>query len=342
MAKKRKFTTLHVNIDGEIYRKSVAYHTVAELAEKKQKFMQEIESKSKSKIFSEIADEWEEEHSKKIEYYTQSCYIAPLKDLKSEFGDFDITEITSIIFQRFLDNMATKGYAKQTIKLRRIVMSQIFDYAIFQGYAQYNPIKVCKVSKQAKQTIRLLPDETDIDKIKNDTDTFFGRYCMLLMYTGLRKEEALALNYEDLDFNNNLIRVNKALIFENGKGIIRDKTKTESGNRFVPFLPVLKDIFKEHKDGLIFTFDGQPIKKYQFDKGFDKFRKEIGLTCTSHQLRHYFATVCFDAGLDEKDTQEIMGHSKISTTKDIYTHIRKQRKEEAFNKLNLFVQNDIS
>lgn len=338
MAKKRKFTTLTIKLNGKTYKKSVAYHNVAELSEKREAFIKEIE-KSIDKNFAKIADEWEEQHSKTIEYYTQSCYAAPLKDLKAEFGKDDISEITSITFQKFLDNMAQKGYAKQTIKLRRIVMSQIFDYAIFQEYVTYNPIKVCKVSKQAKQTTRLLPAESDIDIVQNNTNDFFGKYCMLLMYTGLRKEEALALNYEDLDFNNNLIRVDKVLIFENGKGMIRNTTKTKAGKRFVPFLPILQNVFEQGKKGLVFTFDGQPMKKYQFDKGYNKFRKQTGLTCTSHQLRHYFATVCFDAGLDEKDTQEIMGHSKISLTKDIYTHIRKERKQEAFEKLNAFTQN---
>lgn len=336
MAKKRKFTTLTVTLDGNTYKKSVAYRNVAELSEKREEFIAELKRKN-SKAFSLIADEWNDKHSEEVEYYTASCYAAPLKDLKAEFGDDNIDEITSISFQKFLDDMAKKGFAKQTIKLRQIVMSQIFDYAIFKEYITYNPIKVCKVSKQAKQTARQLPPDSDIIKIKENCDSVYGLYCMLLMYTGLRREEALALEYEDLDFENHLIRVNKALIFENGRGVIRNKTKTNAGQRFIPLLPILETLFDRNQKGLIFTSNGKPLEKYQFDKGFNKFKKATGITCTSHQLRHYFATVCFDAGLDEKDTQEIMGHSKISLTKDIYTHIRKERKNDAYNKLKDFM-----
>jgi len=154
----------------------------------------------------------------------------------------------------------------------------------------------------------------------------------------MRREEALAVSYEDFDLKNNLIRVNKTLIFDSNSGIIRDSTKSTAGNRFIPFIAPLQQILTiKGKKGLLFNRDGRPLKKGEFDKAFNKYRKDVNISCTSHQLRHYFCTVCFDAGLDEKDLQEIMGHSKIAMSKDIYTHIRKQRKQAAADKLNSFL-----
>ena len=68
----------------------------------------------------------------------------------------------------------------------------------------------------------------------------------------------------------------------------------------------------------------------------EKYQKTYGVTFTAHQLRHGFATMCYEAGIDEKDAQELMGHSDISLTRSIYTHIRAERKNETISKLNNF------
>lgn len=337
MAKKRKYSKVTVEIDGVTYRRTVAYYTLDEFAEKKAKVIAEFQRQAQ-KIFSDVADEWEEYHEQSIQTYTQICYQAPLKDLKAEFGDCILKEITAINFQLFLERMAAQSFAKQTIRLRKIVMKQIFDYAMLQGYVNYNPVAVCKIPKKAVSGKRTLPSDEDINIIKKHLDGMWGLYCNLLIYTGLRREEALALTYEDIDFKNEVIHINKSLIFENGKSYVRDSLKSAAGKRTVPLLKPLKNILDKEGSGYLFTLkDNKPLVKWEFDKGFSKFREETGLRCTSHQLRHYFATLCFDANLDEKDVQDIMGHSKISLTKEVYTHIREERRTKTANRLNSFL-----
>lgn len=337
MAKKRKYSKVSIEIDGVTYRRTVAYYTLDEFAEKKAKVIAEFQRQA-LKTFSTVADEWEEYHTQSIQTYTQICYQAPLKDLKAEFGDCILKEITAINFQLFLERMAAQSFAKQTIRLRKIVMKQIFDYAMLQGYVNYNPVAVCKIPKKAVSGKRTLPSDEDINIIKKHLDGMWGLYCNLLMYTGLRREEALALTYEDIDFKNEIIHINKSLIFENGKSYVRDSMKSAAGKRTVPLLKPLKNILDKEGSGYLFTLkDNKPLVKWEFDKGFSKFREETGLRCTSHQLRHYFATLCFDANLDEKDVQDIMGHSKISLTKEVYTHIREERRTKTANRLNSFL-----
>lgn len=337
MAKKRKYSKVTVQIDGITYRRTIAYYTLDEYAEKKAKVIAEFQRQAQ-KNFAEVADEWEEYHENSIQTYTRVCYQAPLKDLKNEFGDYILKEITAINFQLFLERMASQNYAKQTIRLRKIVMKQVFDYAILKGYVTFNPVTVCKIPKKATSGKRTLPSEEDINIIKDHLDSMWGIYCNLLLYTGLRREEALALTYEDIDFDNDVICVSKSLIFENGKSYIRNSLKSAAGRRTVPLLKPLKNILDKNGSGYLFTVkNGEPLVKWEFDRGFAKFRDETGLTCTSHQLRHYFATLCFDADLDEKDVQDIMGHSKISLTKEVYTHIREDRREKTAKKLNSFL-----
>lgn len=336
--KKRKQQRIKVEIDGKIVTKAINYYTLAEYEEKKKKIIEEAKNASR-RTFQSVAETWQSEHDEQVQTYTANCYVAPVKDCIARFGPYLLHEITPPMIQQFLDEMHRQQYAKQTINLRKIVMGQIYDYAIFHGWAQSNPATICKVPKTAKKTGRELPLDEDVAAIKSHTDGIFGLYCNLLLYTGLRREEALALRYEDIDFKKNLIRINKVLVFDGNNGTIRNGTKSQAGNRTVPLLAPMKKLLDKKGKGPLFYVDGEPIKKSRFDKGMAKYRNDTGITATSHQLRHYFCTLCYEANLDEKDLAGIMGHSKVSLSKDIYAHIRAQRKQESAEKLNaLFVK----
>lgn len=336
--KERKFTKLTIKIGDKTFYRSVSYRTLSELTEKRQKIEEELRRENSDK-FSDIADRWQEEHDEEVKGYTKSCYVAPLKDLKAEFGKKPVNEIGSIEFQMFLDKMKKQGFAKQTIRLRKIVMKMVLDYALAHKMIIYNPISVCKVPKNSKKSTRTPPSDTDVELIKSHPEGTFGLYCNFLLYTGLRREEALALSFDDIDFEKKTIRISKVVVFEGSKPIVRDSTKTEAGERYVPLLEPVEKLLSAvpEKQGLLFSGKYGIMTKYEFDKGFRKYKDSTGISCTSHQLRHYFATLCFDAELKEKDVQEIMGHSKISLTHDVYTHIRKQRKEQSTEKLNAFL-----
>ena len=333
--KKRKFTTLTIKRDGKTYKKSVAYSSVAELAEKRIAFEKECINSEKH-FFRDVADQWFEAHEKTVEHYTAQSYLAPLKDLKADFGDYELKEIDSLSFQSFLNRMQLQGYAQQTIKLRKITMSQILDYGILNGYITYNPVKVCKIPKGKKET-RLPPSDDEIEKIMSAPESMWKSYFLLLMFSGLRREEALALRKEDFDFENCTIRVNKALIFKSNIPEVRNHPKTAAGNRFAPFPINIHKYFKNAKNGLIFAIHGEPLTKGQFDHGIADFKKAAGITCNSHQLRHYFATLCHDV-MDAKDAQKLLGHAKVSTTLDVYTHIDQRRNLEAIRAINSFVK----
>ncbi|MFY9114086.1 MAG: tyrosine-type recombinase/integrase [Dethiobacteria bacterium] len=66
----------------------------------------------------------------------------------------------------------------------------------------------------------------------------------------------------------------------------------------------------------------------------DCVHDRVGVTATAHQLRHGFATLLYEAGIDEREAMELMGHADITLTHKIYTHIRKSRKEETAARLN--------
>lgn len=342
--RKYQYVEKKVNIiqpDGTYKVKSVYAHSDEELKQKIERLISAAEKAHAEFLkpkFDKVADDWYEEHSKEIGAYTNDCYNAPLKNLKEEYKGLAIVDITTRDIQNFINKLSKKGYAKHTIALRRIVASLIFDYAILQGYVQYNPVLATKLPKNAPVKKRDLPNNDDIEKVKISLKKPFGLFAYLCLYTGCRRGEALALTYNDIDFTNNLIDINKVVVFKNGKPVIENRAKSASGVRTIPLLEPLKNALNKNKKGYIFTNqNGELLTLSEFNSAWLKYKKAADVSLTPHQLRHAFATICFDAGLEEKDTAQIMGHSKIELTMNIYTHIKESRKQESANKLNAYL-----
>lgn len=326
--------------DGSTKSKDIYAHSEEELLFKIRKAQAEAEEaieRALNPTFQMVADEWEEDHEKEVGYYTMNGYKAPVKNLNEEFGNKLIKEITSLDIQRFINELGKKGYAKHTIALRKIVASLIFDYAILKDLIKTNPVTVVKIPKNAVVNKRQLPDDKDIEKVKQSVDATFGLFAYLILYTGCRRGEALALTYEDIDFEKNTIDINKVIVFENGKPKVYNRAKSKDGIRTIPLLIPLKNVLNKKKTGYIFNDKSLLLTLSQFNMLWNRYKKETNVNLSPHQLRHAFATICFDAGLEAKDASKILGHSKIELTLDVYTHIRESRAQETANKLNSFV-----
>ena len=323
--------------DGSFVRKTVYGHSEEELKLKieqaREKAEKELE-RALNPTFGDVADEWNESHEKEVSHYTYDGYQAPLKNLKDEFENVLIKDIAPLDLQRFINSLGKKGYAKHTIAMRKIVASQIFDYAVVKGFIKINPITTVKIPKNAPKKPRELPRDDDIETVKQSVDLPFGLFAYLVLYTGCRRGEALALTYEDIDFMNNTISINKVVVFEYGKPKIYHRAKSQDGIRTIPLLTPLRNVLSNKKKGFVFHVDDQPLTLSQFNIFWRKYKKETGINLSPHQLRHAFATICFDAGLTPKDASQILGHSKIELTLDIYTHIKQSRTQETANKLN--------
>lgn len=327
--------------DGTSKAKDIYAHSDEELRFKIRRAQIEAEKaieRALNPTFEMIADEWNETHEKEVGHYTYDGYQAPLKNLKEEFGNKLIKEITPLEMQRFINELGKKGYSKHTISLRKIVASLIFDYAIIKGHININPASTVKIPKNAQTNKRELPDDKDIEKVKQSVDIPFGLFPYLVLYTGCRRGEALALTYEDIDFNNNTININKVVVFEYGKPKVYNRAKSKDGIRTIPLLTPLKNVLDSKNKGYIFNDSGELLTLSRFNILWKNYVKAADVKLTPHQLRHAFATICFDAGLAPKDASQILGHSKIELTLDIYTHIKQSRTQETAQKLNEFLK----
>lgn len=172
--------------------------------------------------------------------------------------------------------------------------------------------------------------------MKNGADAPFGLFALICLYAGLRRGEALALRYEDIDREQGVIHVTKAVEFVGNNPHIKPP-KTAAGYRDAVLLDALSSAIPDGT-GLIFCRDdGSPLTKTQYRKRWLKYCDAIGFEITAHQLRHGFATILYEAGIPDKDAQELMGHSSIAITRDVYTHIRQSRRSDTASRLNKFV-----
>lgn len=289
------------------------------------------------KLFS-VANKWFSEYSSQIEYYTMASYRAPLKDVLTYFHGREIQSIKAAEIKSFIGSLAEKGLARQTINLRLIVLRHIFKYAMIDGIIATNEAELVNLPRKLPKTSRIAPSTSTLKSIEEASgNNIYWMLAKCLLYLGGRRGEILALTRDCINFEYDIIRINKQVEFHGNQPHIKFKTKTASSNR----LTILPQKLKMHliafcndKEDYIFTTaDGKLLSLSMVEDGW----KKLGLDCTMHQLRHAYATILYEANIDEKVAQTLMGHSSIVTTRNIYTHVREQQYRAAALQLNNFL-----
>ena len=313
-----------------------------------EKQMLEYQGKEeRGKTLNEVIDNWMSVHFEDLEYNTQKYYNASIKQIKQYFGSTQIKSIEPADIKRFMSYLENQKYSLKTVKARKLALNLIFNYALGEKEISSNPCAGIKIPKHLKKTRREAPDEQELQTVISNLDTEFGFFAYFILYTGLRRGEALALQYSDIDFENKTITVNKSVFHKSNVPYVKTP-KTAAGIRTVILLdnliPHLKNRKKtKDKNELVFgNSNNELLTNGQFQGLWERYTRLAGLDITPHQLRHGYATILFEAGIDEKDAQELMGHTTIQLTRDIYTHISKTRKKLTAERLNNFVISSIS
>lgn len=300
--------------------------------------MLKLEVKVKeSALFKSVADLWNTEYRNKISDINYRKSIRGIYEkVLAHFSEYQIADITAANIHQYLNLLIRKNYSQKTIATHKSVLNMIFSFAILQGIIESNPVQIITLPQNLPKKPRKMPTDQELE-IVNSNYEGFAILPYFLLNTGLRKSEALALQYSDIDFENKTISITKHLIHDGNTPVVEHRTKTQSSNRSVILLDRVAEKLSQNKSGIIFgNEDGTYLTKCQFKRRWEKWQKENGITVTAHQLRHGFATMLYEAGIDLKDAQDLMGHSDIKTTHSIYTHIRNKRKEETAKKLNDF------
>lgn len=320
-------------------RKSFFGKTEAEVEAKMLQFNLEEESKEKTRYtFRSVADDWSADASNYLAYNTYRVYKPRMERAVDYFGDTNISKIDVLSVNRYL-NTLPKSYAQKTLKDYLSVLSLILTFACRSGLIEHNPCEYAKSPVGRQKTARRAPNENEISIINNSLNVEGGLIAYFFLYSGLRRGEALALTWGDIDFENHLISVNKSVYWESNVPKLK-APKTNKGIRNALLLDNLADVLKplkKKKSDFIFADQGKLYTNKRFASLWKKYQNSTNLDLTPHCLRHGFATICYDANLDIKGIQDIIGHAQYSTTADIYTHLTDTHKQDVYQKLNDYV-----
>ena len=301
-------------------------------------------------LFGTVCDEWEAEVVDKMTYGTQKTYLPALKRARDEFGESFILEISAADVHRFIQQVAAT-YAGKTVQNQKSVLQMIFSFAIIRGYTDNNPCAFVRLPKGLRHEKRMPPEDDQSEAIKANVDRENGLLPYFLLYTGCRIGEALAIRYCDIDWDRSIIRITKSVYFQDGKPHLKEP-KTEAGTREIILLDRLKEHLLTRDDARYIFFDSvAPATESEYLRRWRAYCRDNGFidrsaeapatgikytryTLTPHQIRHAYATMLYEAGVEAKDAQDLLGHADESTTKNTYMHIRLARKKETADKLN--------
>lgn len=308
--------------------------------ELKQKIFEYQSKQIAGTLFTDISSDWWEEAEPQLSFQSRRGYKQAKERADAEFQDVAIKNIQPKDITLYLKRLGQQYNSQKTVDRFRLILNLIFKYAIDLGEIQYNPCSGAKMPKNLEKAKRASANEVDEKIIKEKTDLWL--FPFFAIYTGMRKGEILALQWKDLDFENDLINVYKSVYHEGDRPKIKG-TKTEAGTRIVPLLHPLKKILEpiqpNDKETFLFSDDGStPLTNRRYITLYGQYKKETGINCTAHQLRHSFATIAFENGIEPKVVQEILGHKQLSTTMDIYTDFRKSHMKNITSLLNEKIQ----
>lgn len=347
MAKKGRFYTRPDGLKEAIRTingKRVAFRGKTD-REVEQKMREYKEKEERGKMFAEVADEWEREHEREVGEAARKYYSLCVRRLK-EFFDMPIKEIRPLDIKRYMNTLVKAGYAGGTARIRMTTIKQILSFAVIEGYIEVSPAAESKMPKNMpkKERNALTEDQEEIVRRSGiERNATFWLFPYLLLYTGMRRGEAAALTYEDIDRKNGVIHVTKKINYVNGSNPkLENFLKSKNGKRDIPLLPPLADALPKNAIGLIFSGKNGYMTCSEIQKMWRQYCEEVGLVddsgdkleypITPHCLRHSFATICFEAGLDPRSAAQFLGDD-VQTLETVYTHLRTKKQESAAEKL---------
>jgi len=349
--------------DGKLKQKFFYGKTRQEVAEKLNKALNELRQGTFVEATAVTVESWlktwlEEYKRPKLRLTTfesyrimAECHIVPaighikLKDLRPEH------------LQHLYNEKLKAGLSPRTVRYIHLVVHSALKQALKNQLVYRNVAEATELPADKKKEARALTLE-EMDRFLNalEGDRLKAAFVTLLG-TGLRRGELLALKWDNVNLKEGTIAVKENLVWIAKKGFVFQPPKTEKSKRVVPLPDDVLAELKRHKvrqaeeklkigaayqdNGLVFCTEiGTPIIPRNFERKYKALLKKAGLTGVKlHSLRHTYATRLLELGENLKVVQELLGHSRISVTADIYSHVSPELKRGAAAKLNgLFVK----
>lgn len=293
--------------------------------------------------------EWLEEHKKNsVKPLTYDRLVIAYKLMRRyTIADWPVNEITCRIMQHYLNNLVTDGYSMSTIKKQFNLLTAYWKYEMAIG----------EIEKPVYMGVSL-PSESAISSPQREIETYTHReqskmldiletsdkdqhiVMLLMLETGMRIGEVLALTWGDVLWSRRAISVRGTLIRMSSEPttFVQNTPKSKTSRRTIPLsdrayeaLERLADK-KGQANRLIFATDDDPSIPHSYSSirfHAKKLCKDLGIEYKGlHAFRHTFATNCYERGCNVKILSKLLGHADVSITYNIYIHLYGDALEE--------------
>mgnify|MGYP000174339465 FL=1 len=347
-----------------IHRKTI-HGTKREAEVELAKFVTEVQNglviDSKSLKFSEFVEVWKRDYgSKELAPTTYKRYCRMLETrILPYFGHFYINKIRPTDIMKFYDllekdtqlvrkkgnngSKTKKPLSGKTILEHHRLLRAMLHKAVYWQLIVANPAERVQPPKARKPKRRSYDDEQTKILLKNlellpSEDTKYKVAIILTVFTGVRLGELMGLEWQDVDFKNGIISINRSSQYLADMGVFTKVPKTESSIREIAIPEFIISLLDEYKlwyeeqksiygelwansDRLFVQADGKPMHPSTISKWFVKYVGQIGLPVINfHGLRHTNASLLVAQNIDIAVISARLGHAQISTTLDFYVH----------------------
>ena len=262
--------------------------------------------------------------TKKIYQSHIDNYINP------NLGKIPLKKLNGDILQGFINDL---NLSPSTVKTIFSILKSALSAAEDNGLILNIWDKV-KVPKKEKSIVRVLT-VNEQKRLENVSASQFDAGIWICLYAGLRIGEVCALKWSDISFENSTLTVNGTQArTENGVEIIAPKSR--SSKREIPIPVILINKLKEIPQTCeyVLSKNNKPVDIRTYRRNFKKLLQKAGLPDIKyHALRHTFSTRALEVGMDYKTLSEILGHSSVGITLDLYAHSLNEHKRNEMNKL---------
>ncbi|HJB51646.1 MAG TPA: site-specific integrase [Candidatus Oscillibacter pullicola] len=334
--------------------KNVLAKTKKECLEKLERLKEQCDGRRPTQVrpdmpFGAWMDYWYQNFSKpRLRPTTQLSYEGWIYNhLIPGLGSIQLNRLTQADLQQFFRTMKEsgrksntekrgKGMADRSVRSCHAVCQMALDRAVEEKLIHSNPAAGCRLPPIKGREMQVLTQEEMRRFLIQAKAEGMYELFLLELTTGMRRGELLALRWDDLDFATGKLRIDKQVYPVGGKLIISEP-KTKAANRTIILPPAMVELLVEYKKGVFsdLMFPSRTKPEQPIDPGYVRKRLQVILERAEckrvrfHDLRHTFATLSLENGMDVKTLSTIIGHVSSATTLNTYTHITDEMRRKA-------------
>lgn len=332
--------------DGKLHQKSKAGFATKAQAKL---YAAELESElgkgvdvSADPVFADYFEQWYQTYREPhLAENSKNQYIANVKTIKLYFDKIKLKSINRSFYQKFINDFG-KNHAKGTVKrlhtqIKSCVKSALADGIITKDFtygikSSYNSSLARHVEYLSIDELKRLTKAVSDDLMPGNIPAYV---ILIAIYTGARFGEIIGLTWDDIDFRNKTIRINKTWDYHNDQGFM--PTKTPQSVRTIRVNSTLLTLLKQcgvKDSGRIFDVKMTPFFNEKVNSELKRYLKLAGLNKRDfhfHSLRHSHVAYLLSQGVDLYAISKRLGHANMSITSNVYAYFIDEYKRKSDN-----------